>query len=364
MFSDTLPWVKICQKDEKSDINSIILDLIVCKEKSQNLGVVFKHGPQQQPYQKLATSTLTNPTLKLNITPTEVIADTIVTNSPAYKSGLKRGDLILAIEGKEINNVAQIAKLFKSVNKNKFNVRIQRNVNNYKVQIDEHIKNEESNLSLEQQEDIVDLNAYDIVNTDLDLVGKEDMAKKLDSSKLSKILSSSNENMSKIAHTLGNFGLRKRKTSSTLTSPEDKNSNSDSSNKSTPTISASNSPDRTCKSRSNAQITHSDQKLLIKFPSETEAEESIVYCQSSGCLEATSMLVFNEEFMVDLKKEFMYLNINVWGKSKVEGPNILLGYVNIPLIAILNECHNSALGHYAKCYSLSSPNLCYSNNYG
>ncbi|XP_044730978.1 PDZ domain-containing protein 8 [Chrysoperla carnea] len=390
---DTLPWIKFLQNEtDETEITSIIIDLVVYKERHQNLGVVFKHGPQQLQQTQLQEST-TQKSVKSqqqqSSTVMEVTAETIVINSPAYKAGLKRGDLILAIEGKEINNVAQVAKLFKSVNKTAFNVRIQRQVTNYKliksnistssevpVIVNSSIENAAPLVSSNNDTDVLDMNTFTIINDEdilepiqqpqyLSRSFNESRTKGLNpDSKISKILSSSNENMSKIAHTIGNFSLRKRKIS------DDKNS-SDSSNKSTPNISASNSPDRTSKLRGTEPLLIKIDNPLTEQPSmptpvksvgDTVVDESnLIRCYHTNLSSVSSIMTGSEDeqFLFDLRKDFKYLNVQVWGvKCEKNVPiNVLCGYINIPLINILNECNNSAFGHYVNCYSFLPPDF-------
>lgn len=75
---------------------------------------------------------------------------------------------------------------------------------------------------------------------------------------------------------------------------------------------------------------------------------------------ASSVVSFNDEFQFSLKKGMKYLNLNVWGGLQ-DDKDVLLGYVNIPLSHVLNECFNSVLGHYMRRYSFLPPACTHSN---
>ena len=202
----------------------LVLELTMMKVKQQHLGVVFKQEHNG------------------------VIVDSVGPQSAAYEAGLKPGDLLLAVENRNVSSMAQVAKFIKSISGVNINLRIERATTNYvlrmkvaeEIEIKTPITN--SNMDDEDMGNIVD--DVDSMKSDDITTYADDGVKRLKSTsnlekakgeKVSKTLMSNNENVSKFAQTLGTFSLRKRKPS------VDKASN-DSSNRSTPTASNPGTP--------------------------------------------------------------------------------------------------------------------------
>lgn len=336
---DSLPWICIQCRD---GIYYTVLELTITKvRQQQQLGVIFKQE-----------SSL-------------VVVDVVTPQTPASKAGLKPGDVILAIENKSVLNVTQIGKLFKSVSAVNISIRVERIVNNYIFKFKDIDKTDNKTpLITNTDEDLLQNDQDNFVMVDNVIKPDEgdDKKNKMDvktkcCDKVPKLITT-NENVSKFAQTIGNFTLRKRKASSERTP------SNEGSNKSTPTPSIPGTPQHIAKhtiSIPNLLLTkkHSISEIpeIIRTNSDggdAEILSPIEICKSRE-IPISSVASFNDEYVFMLKEGLKYLNINVWGMSNSK--DVLLGYINIPLGEVLNECCNSMLGHYIRSYSFLPPNI-------
>lgn len=65
----------------------------------------------------------------------------------------------------------------------------------------------------------------------------------------------------------------------------------------------------------------------------------------------------DEETEFKLNENHKYLNINVWATVPGEKDEVLLGYLNIPLTALLAECQDSTVPHHMKRYQFLPPDV-------
>lgn len=107
MSMDTTPWIYLTQYN---GVPYMVLDLIISKTSSQQLGVVFKQEIVPEMGQQ-----------QIN-----VIVETIVAGSPASIAEMKKGDILIAVDGKKISNMNQVAKLVKSAVQRRFIIRVER----------------------------------------------------------------------------------------------------------------------------------------------------------------------------------------------------------------------------------------------
>lgn len=343
---------------QENNITYTVMDLTIIKNNQQQLGIVFK---QEQ---------LENRSI--------VTIETVIPHSPAFDAGLIPGDCLLAVDSKSVTNMAQIAKIVKSITAPSFCVRIRRVVKNYIFTSKQGFINSKTETQMFKSDSADDLD--DILNVDKLAVDKSKSDKSItenveiskkpksignlearfkNSDKLPKLLSTSNENVSKLAQTIGNFSLRKRKQSSERSSNEG-------STKSTPNASTTNTP-----KHSSSNTTLFTKKMVDKTISEdtisiTKSEispeieiknlplQDMNECYESPLAELESVVNFNDEHSFTLRETDKYLNLNVWGRNK-QNEDILLGYTNIPLLHVLNECCNSLMGHYISSFSFLPP---------
>lgn len=124
-----MPWISLYKKDNAT---YMVLELILTKLRQAQIGVIFK--------QETGIVTI----------------DSITPSSPGARSGLKQGDVILAIEGKIVTTVQQISKFLKQLTHSNITFRVERVVDNYVIKAKagtEEIKQQSvTNLECEEAE--------------------------------------------------------------------------------------------------------------------------------------------------------------------------------------------------------------------
>lgn len=181
IFSDSIPWICIYQKDE---VIFMTIEITITKVRQAQLGVIFR---QEQG---------------------SVIIDSVSPHSTAFRSGLRPNDIVLTVENKTVQTVPQVAKLIKSISAANITLKVDRIVEHYIVKskrVDEAETRITSNITPEVPDETeltqIEQDSFVMVETVKD-------TKK----RVPKIIPT-NENMAKFAQTIGNFSLRKRKTS-------------------------------------------------------------------------------------------------------------------------------------------------------
>lgn len=332
----------------------MVLELTVMKLRQAQLGVIFK---QEQ---------------------ASVVIDSVTPHAAGARSGLKPGDLVVAIESKNVNSVQQVSKLMKSMPNSSITFRVERIVDNYVIK-NKGTEKSESKLQPVAAVEVDDTDVTQIEQDSFIIVDNVkpktinevgDPAKKTKSipgfdkfrtpEKVPKLIPSS-ENVSKIAQTIGNFSLRKRK-------PSVERSSGDASTRSTPTPSQPNTPQHSGIKQHPAIVPNtllSDKKHsisevpeIVRTDSENFDSEVLsmnIECYKGQEMNLSSVVSFNNDFLFNLKEGYKYLNVNIWG-TRAHESDVLLGYANIPLAHVLYECCSSMLGHYLKSYSFLPPN--------
>ncbi|XP_055539904.1 PDZ domain-containing protein 8 isoform X2 [Wyeomyia smithii] len=277
-----MPWVFARQQDDNNLIVS--LDVEIHKAKNQQIGIVFK---QQDQF---------------------VTIEAVIPNTPASKAELKRGDLLLSIQGKRVTTINQVAKVMKSLNRPMFVLRIERIVSGT-------IKNDGLLDDLEDYEEIdPNLNISFTKNLDNVQIGSSIAKEK---AKVSRRSSKESGGESSHSNTPGNTPVKR---------PESKKEDQTSG-----------------KSSENDTSSAASRKSLgDSFP-----QHASVDCEFNSFIRMGDLCNFQ------LMEQFSYLNVNVFGKSSDE--HRLLGYLNIPVNSILLECNESLLGHHLKKYPLLPP---------
>ncbi|XP_017773044.1 PREDICTED: PDZ domain-containing protein 8 [Nicrophorus vespilloides] len=318
---DTIPFVSIHERDGSF---SITLELTMTKVRQQQLGVIFKQEANT------------------------VIVESVTPQTPAAIAGLKPADIVLAIENKNITNVSQISKIIKSITSVNISIKIERISSGYYYRQTKTDRLENPVICV-NDEDVVEQESFVVLEKPEEVDVKKPKTK---SDKMPKLISGGNENMSKFAQTLGNFTLRKRKTSVERASSGD-------SNKSTPTPSCPSTPQHSFKQAITipANFILNKKNSISEMPEILQAEENLesdlIDIHKSKEIGNNSIITFNDDFLFKLKETHKYLNVNVWGK--IVDKDTLLGFANIPLSEILNACCHSMLGHYVRTYSFLPP---------
>ncbi|KAG5879738.1 hypothetical protein JTB14_033340 [Gonioctena quinquepunctata] len=324
---DVIPWISLYQRD---DTMYMTLEITMTKVRQAQLGVIFK---QEQGL---------------------VLVDSVSPHSTAFKSGLRPNDIVLAVENRTVQTVPQVAKLIKSISSANITLKVERVAENYILK-SKYNDETEVRVTCPTPEAAEETELMQIEQDSFVLVENVKDTKK----RIPKIMPS-NENMAKIAQTIGNFSLRKRKTSFSETN----------SAKNTPTPSNPGTPQHSVLKQHSTQGSSTVKKnSLCELPENSRndlknsSSESLTYVEvhKSRELSTGTVLQFNEDFQFPLKEPLKYLNINVWATIS-EDKDILLGYTNIPISHVLSECCNSFLGNYTRCYSFLPPNNIIPNN--
>ena len=307
MSVDSTPWVCLTQY---GGVPYMVLDLIVSKTNSQQLGVVFKQEAVPEIGQNC------------------VLVETIVAGSPASIAEMKRGDILVAVNGKKVSNMNQVAKLVKSATQRRFIIRVERKYLNW-------LKTDFERFSIDRNLDRKSSKSDHPINRG-DPAGFEEISKpKLESQiKFSDLKEPEFDNLDKET---GSKLFRRRKSSAQNPVVEDVFQNPETLLRRISTTSNMSSSSSTAQS-------HGDE----------------VYASTLGDLyyttkekEFASVITFEETRSFQIDSEHHYLNIGVWARVKNgECLTKLLGYINAPIKLILAQCSTSSTGHYLKWHAL------------
>lgn len=293
-----IPWVTARQNDDKTII--CVLDVEIHKAKNQQIGIVFKQLEQC------------------------VMVDAIIPNTPAMKAQLNKGDMLISIEGKKINNISSIAKIVKGLNRPVFVIRIERTIVG-------EIRNDVDTISLEETD--VD-GSYEMINDlnisfskTLESVQIVNKGRQNSNEKLSTDSSCSNTPTSSPVKVREGNVLRQRGKSISRTNSESKSSVNDDNS-----MAANKTEFNDMDNLSND----------IQFPMHTTID-----------MKVNRFITMNDLCQFRIETNSMYLNFNIFGRCK---DNVeLLGYLNVPLQNVIFECNDSTLAHFVRQFTINPP---------
>ncbi|XP_015605783.1 PDZ domain-containing protein 8 isoform X2 [Cephus cinctus] len=314
MSVDSTPWIYLTQY---SGVPYMILDLIISKTTDQQLGVVFKQETVSEIGQNC------------------VLVETIVAGSPAAIAEMRRGDILVAVDGKKVSNMNQVGKLVKNAAQRRFIIRVERRYT--RIDSDRYnslrMDGERSSIdkSMDRKSSRIDLSKSDLQNVedsprtkfetqmkfsdlrdaDFEILDRGDLT-----SKLSRRRHSSSHVMEELAQ-------------------------------------IPDSPSRRISTTSNNSTTSSSMHTYYmedSLPTMTD----LYHTTKERSL--ASVMTFEEIRNFRIDSEQQYLNVGVWVRVRGgENPPKLLGYINAPIKLILAQCSTSTTGHYLKCYALLPP---------
>ncbi|XP_076161315.1 PDZ domain containing 8 isoform X2 [Ptiloglossa arizonensis] len=314
---DSTPWVFLTQY---TGVPYMVLDLIISKVGSQQLGVVFKQE------------------LVPEIGHVCVLVETIVAGSPAAIAEMKKGDILVAVDGKKVSSMNQVAKFVKSAVERRFIIRVERKYSKADLDKQISIKLDSEKMSAEKGSDRKSLKTDSLTNKS-DTPNVEDSSKtKIESQiKFSDLKDSENEILDKM-ETGGKFFRRK----SSAQAGDD------------PAQTPDSTPSRKISTTSNQSLISSSSQFCFNDDNYITNVTDLFYTTKEK--EYASLITFEETRNFQIDSELQYLNIGVWGRVKGgELPAKLLGYINVPMKLILAQCYTSSTGHYLKCHALLPP---------
>ncbi|XP_028046600.1 PDZ domain-containing protein 8 isoform X2 [Monomorium pharaonis] len=312
MSVDFTPWIYLTQY---SGVPYMVLDLIICKTASQQLGVVFKQEVVSEIGQMC------------------VLVETIVSGSPAAIAEMRKGDILVAVDGKKVSNMNQVAKFVKSAVQRRFIIRVERRYSKSTDSNERGQRIDEKTAFLERKASKSDFTSR------LDSPSAEDAGKiKFEGQIKFSDLRDSDTDLADTRSETSKFFKRRK---SSIQTEE-----------------VAQTPDTTPSRRISTISTSSASSSNVQFylPDDSSMTNISDLYHNTKEKQCTSLITFEETKSFRIDSELQYLNVGVWGRVKgSEMSPKLLGYINAPIKLILAQCCTSTTGHYLKCHALLPP---------
>lgn len=302
----SLAFVEAHQQDDRHV--TVSLNVEIHKAKNQQIGIIFKQS-------------------SVDI----VEIEAVLPNTPACKSNLKVGDILLAIDGKRVATIQQVAKVIKSLQTNSFSLRIDRIIPGI-------IRNDAILEDLDIYEDLGDNKS-----------GYSTSVKPTDSIPIRSSIDKGTSSESSLSNTPTNSPKKTKLIAKALKktiSRDHGDSLRDEDAKLKAKVLAKQATLHKVPSKTNCE------NLLSPFTAGVNDVEHYYQHSTIDCKLAT--LVHMEDVCnFKLDPQCRFLNVCVYGKSL--GDNQLLGFTNIPIYQILAECCETSLSQSFKTYELNPP---------
>ncbi|KAH8368794.1 hypothetical protein KR084_006023 [Drosophila pseudotakahashii] len=299
-----VPFIEANQRDSRNVL--ISMDVFIHKAKNQQIGIVFKQSGSQV-----------------------VRIESVLPNTPACKSNLLAGDVLVAIEGRPVTTIQQIAKVVRTLQATVFSLRIERIIPGI-------IRNDAILEDFEKYEELGDLPQPNrMVESEAEVADPPLPKHLVVKPSLSGTPTNSPKKSNLIAKAI-------KKTMSRDAGDKDKDKDKD------------KVTDKD-KEKDKDKVTDKDKDK----EKEKEAEELTVnyFYQHSTIDCAFSPLIHMDDmcsFQLDNSSRF--LNVCVFGKTSA-GESVLLGYHNVQIGQILVECSETSLNQCLKQISLNPASL-------
>lgn len=305
----TIPFVTASQYDDRNVLCTF--DIEIHKAKNQQIGIIFKQIDQT------------------------VLIDAIIPNTPAMKAQLCKGDMLVSIEGKKINNINQIAKIVKNLNRPVFIVRIERIVPGV-------IKSDMNAFAVGD----TDEESYEVIN-DINI----SFSKTADTVQISKRQSSIDKlsTDSSRSNTPTNSPIKSKEDIATKLRYRGTNRSS----ADTKTFDDTAKCSTPVKVNPKVKCDNATEKDGSEPETSSEGNENEFQMHSTIECAVNSFISMNDLCQFKLNQKSQYLNLNVLGRCNDE--TILLGYLNISIQNVLYECSDSTLAHFIKQFKLNPP---------
>jgi len=310
MSIDSTPWIYLTQY---SGIPYMVLDLIISKISSQQLGVVFKQEVIPEIGQMC------------------VLVETIVSGSPAAIAEMRKGDILIAVDGKKVSSMNQVAKFVKSAVQRRFIIRVERRYSKTD-------SSERGQKSDNERTPFAEKKTKSDSVSRLDSPNMEDAGKMKFETQIK--FSDLRDSDTDLMDTRSETKLFKRRKSSIHTEE------------------ITQTPDTTPSRRISTISTSSASSSNVQFylPDDNSTTNIADLYHNTKEKPYASLITFEETKSFRIDSELQYLNVGVWGRVKGgETSSRLLGYINAPVKLILAQCCTSTTGHYLKCHALLPP---------
>ncbi|XP_026847112.1 PDZ domain-containing protein 8 [Drosophila persimilis] len=308
-----VPFIEAHQKDNRHVL--ISLDVFIHKAKNQQIGIVFKQSNSQL-----------------------VRIESVLPNTPACKSNLMAGDALVAIEGKQVTTIQQIAKVVKTLQATVFCLRIERVIPGI-------IRNDAILEDLEKYDELCDMtSATTKTEPEPEATTAETVAKHL-----------------AVKPSLSRYAAESGLTGQTPTnSPKKSNLIAKAIKKTMSRESSDKDKDKDKeKEREREKDKDKDKDKNKTDDSSTDrgTDEPVNYFYQHSTIDcAFSPLIHMDDvcsFQLDANSRF--LNVCVFGKCA--GESVLLGYNNVQIGQILVECSETSLNQCLRQIALNPASL-------
>ncbi|XP_008556866.1 PDZ domain-containing protein 8 isoform X1 [Microplitis demolitor] len=316
---DSTPWVYLTQY---AGVPYMVLDLIISKTTNHQLGVVFK--------QEMV------PEIGQNC----VVVENIVSGSPAAIAEMRKGDILVSVDGKKVSNMNQVGKMVKNAAQRRFIIRVERKY--LKIDLDRFncgLKSEDDGLhhfpatahvsNVSAQPYHGNMAPFCVTAHGLGKGNKHEPQIKF--SDLKEHHSDNETPMDR-----GDTGIKLfRRRKSSVHVPED-----------SPALEPLSRRISTISNQSTGSSNAwSDEPLTINDLTSMTKEKAYA-----------STITFEETRTFQIESEFQYLNVGVWARHRGSdtAPKIV-GYLNVPMKLVLSQCSTSTTGFYLKPHPLLPP---------
>ncbi|KAM8718614.1 hypothetical protein ACLKA7_001342 [Drosophila subpalustris] len=298
-----VPFIEAQQKDNRHVL--ISLDIIIHKAKNQQIGILFKQSTSQ------------------------VKIESILPNTPACKSNLLPGDTLVAIEGKQVNTIQQIAKVVKNLQSTVCCLRIERVIPGI-------IRNDAVLEDLEKYDDFYDTPVTVKSDTEETEMGsklltiKSSVGRNCNDSSLSCTPTNSPKKSNIIAKAI-------KKTISRESADYHKDK------------------DKIKSDETTLKSLHTNDDKYSAVSEKPLDEVNYFYQHSTPDCTLSPLMHMDDQCNFQLDSNSLFLNVCVFGKCASE--SVLLGYYNIQIGQILVECCETSLSQCLKRVTLNPATL-------
>ncbi|XP_050746431.1 PDZ domain-containing protein 8 isoform X2 [Drosophila biarmipes] len=300
-----VPFIEANQRDSRNVL--ISMDVFIHKAKNQQIGIVFKQSGSQV-----------------------VRIESVLPNTPACKSNLQAGDVLVAIEGRPVTTIQQIAKVVKTLQATVFSLRIERIIPGI-------IRNDAILEDFDKYDDLGDLPSLCQPKAD----GESEAAPPAEPVPPKHLV---------VKPSLSGTPTNSPKKSNLIAKAIKKTMSRDAGDK-------DKDKDRDKDKDKDKDRDKDKDKDKDKEKGRDETEEPVNYFYQHSTIDSpfSPLIHMDDVCSFQLDNSSRFLNVCVFGKSA--GESVLLGYNNVQIGQILVECSETSLNQCLKQISLNPASL-------